>query len=97
MYDITPLRQTNSSVSNIFTTANGTNVVTVNITGHNANEGDIVNFSGTTGLSGTSFTASDFDNNFEIQSITSANAFTIQMAANETTGSVTTGTATSKI
>ena len=96
LYDITPLRQTNSSVSNIFTTANGTNVVTVNITGHNANEGDIVNFSGTTGLSGTSFTASDFDNNFEIQSITSANAFTIQMAANETTGSVTTGTATAK-
>ena len=96
LYDITPLRQTNSSVSNIFTTANGTNVVTVNITGHNANEGDIVNFSGTTGLSGTSFTASDFDNNFEIQSITSANAFTIQMAANETTGSATTGTATAK-
>ena len=96
LYDITPLRQTNSSVSNIFTTANGTNVVTVNITGHNANEGDIVNFSGTTGLSGTSFSASDFDNNFEIQSITSANAFTIQMAANETTGSVTTGTATAK-
>ena len=96
LYDITPLRQTNSSVSNIFTTANGTNVVTVNITGHNANEGDIVNFSGTTGLSGTSFTASDFDNNFEIQSVTSANAFTIQMAANETTGSVTTGTATAK-
>ena len=96
LYDITPLRQTNSSVSNIFTTANATNVVTVNITGHNANEGDIVNFSGTTGLSGTSFSASDFDNNFEIQSITSANAFTIQMAANETTGSVTTGTATAK-
>tara|TARA_R100000231_G_scaffold118658_1_gene88761 strand:+ start:81 stop:1946 length:1866 start_codon:yes stop_codon:yes gene_type:complete len=96
LYDITPLRQTNSSVSNIFTTANGTNVVTVNITGHNANVGDIVNFSGTTGLSGTSFTASDFDNNFEIQSITSANAFTIQMAANETTGTVTTGTATAK-
>ena len=69
LYDITPLRQTNSSVSNIFTTANGTNVVTVNITGHNANEGDIVNFSGTTGLSGTSFSASDFDNNFEIQSV----------------------------
>ena len=57
LYDITPTRQTNSSVSNIFTTTNGSANVTVNITGHGANEGDIVTFSGTTGLSGTSFTA----------------------------------------
>ena len=96
LYDITPIRQTNSSVSNIFTTANGTNVVTVNITSHNANEGDIVTFSGTTGLSGTSFTADNFDNSFEIKSVPSSNTFTIQMSANETTGSVTTGTATAK-
>ena len=94
LYDITPARQTNSSVSNIFTTANGTPNVTINITGHGANPGDIVTFSGTTGLSGTSFTAEQFDRSFEIKSITSANAFVIEQDANETTGSATTGTAT---
>ena len=94
LYDITPTRQTNSSVSNIFTTTNGSANVTVNITGHGANEGDIVTFSGTTGLSGTSFTAEQFDRSFEIKSITSANAFVIQQDATESTGTATTGTAT---
>ncbi len=94
LYDITPARQTNSSVSNIFTTANGTPNVTVNITGHGASVGDIVTFSGTTGLSGTSFTAANFDRSFEVKSVTSTNAFVIQQDANETTGTVTTGTAT---
>ena len=92
IYDITPERQANNSVSNIFTTTNGSANVTVNITGHGANEGDIVTFSSTSGLSGTSFTADDFNRSFEIQSITSANAFVIKQDANESTGSVTTGT-----
>jgi hypothetical protein len=92
IYDITPERQANNSVSSIFTTTNGSANVTVNITGHGANEGDIVTFSSTSGLSGTSFTADDFDRSFEIQSITNANAFVIQQDANESTGSVTTGT-----
>lgn len=48
LYDITPARQTNSSVSNIFTTTNGSANVTVNITSHGVNVGDIVTFSGTT-------------------------------------------------
>jgi len=95
LYDITPARQTNSSVFNIFTTTNGSANVTVNITSHGANAGDIVTFSGTTGLSGTSFTAEQFDRSFEIKSITSANAFVIQQDANESTGSTTNnGTAT---
>ena len=94
LYDITPTRQTNSSVSNIFTTTNGSANVTVNITSHGANAGDIVTFSGTTGLSGTSFTAEQFDRSFEIKSITSANAFVIEQDATESTGTATTGTAT---
>ena len=92
IYDITPERQANNSVSNIFTTTNGSADVTVNITGHGANEGDIVTFSSTSGLSGTSFTAENFDRSFQIQSITSANAFVIEQDATESTGSVTTGT-----
>ena len=94
LYDITPARQTNSSVSNIFTTTNGSANVTVNITGHGANAGDIVTFSGTTGLSGTSFTAEQFDRSFEIKSVTSTNAFVIEQDATESTGTATTGTAT---
>ncbi len=95
LYDITPARQTNSSVGSIFDTTNGSANVTVNITSHGANVGDIVTFSGTTGLSGTSFTAEQFDRSFEVKSVTSANAFVIQQDATESTGSTTNnGTAT---
>ena len=96
LYDITPIRQTNSSVTSIFTTTNGSANVTVNVNGHGAIVGDVVTFSGTTSLSGTSFTASDFDRSFEVKSITGTNSFVIQQDANESTGSVTTGTATAK-
>ena len=94
LYDITPTRQANSAVSSIFTTTNGSPNVTVNVNGHGAIAGDIVTFSGTTSLSGTSFSAANFDRSFEVQSVTSTNAFVIQQDANESTGSVTTGTAT---
>jgi hypothetical protein len=94
LYDITPTRQTNSAVTSIFTTTNGSANVTVNVSGHNANQGDIVTFSGTTSLSGTSFTADDFNRSFEVKSVTNTNAFVIQQDAAESTGSVTTGTAT---
>lgn len=94
LYDITPERQSNAAVSNIFTTTNGSANVTVNVNGHGANEGDIVTFSGTTSLSGTSFTAENFDRSFEVQSVTNTNAFVITQDVSESTGSVTTGTAT---
>jgi hypothetical protein len=96
LYDITPERQSNTAVSNIFTTTNGSANVTVNVNGHGANEGDVVTFSGTTSLSGTSFTAEQFDRSFEIQSVTNTNAFVITQDATESTGSTTTGTATAK-
>ena len=86
LYDITPERASFSSVATIFDTTLGSANVTVNITGHGANEGDIVTFSNTTGLSGTSFTADDFNRSFEVKSVTSANAFVIEQDANETTG-----------
>ena len=94
LYDITPERQSNAAVSNIFTTTDGSANVTVNVNGHGANQGDIVTFSGTTGLSGTSFTAEQFDRSFEVKSVTNTNAFVIEQDVSESTGSVTTGTAT---
>ena len=86
LYDITPERASFTSVASIFDTTLGSANVTVNITGHDANVGDIVTFSNTTGLSGTSFTATDFDRSFEVKSVTNANAFVIEQDANETTG-----------
>ena len=94
LYDITPTRQTNSAVTSIFTTTNGSPDVTVNVNGHGALVGDIVTFSGTTSLSGTSFSAGSFDRSFEVKSVTGSNNFVIQQDTNESTGSVTTGTAT---
>jgi len=94
LYDITPTRQTNSAVSSIFTTTNGSPNVTVNVNGHGAIVGDVVTFSGTTSLSGTSFTTTSFDRSFEVKSVTGTNTFVIQQDTNESTGSVTTGTAT---
>jgi hypothetical protein len=86
LYDITPERASFTSVASIFDTTLCSANVTVNITGHGANVGDIVTFSNTTGLSGTSFTATDFDRSFEVKSVTNANAFVIEQDANETTG-----------
>jgi hypothetical protein len=94
LYDITPVRQTNTAVTSIFTTSIGSADVTVNINGHGANQGDILTFSGTTSLAGTSFTATDFDRSFEVKSVTNVNAFVIEQDVTESLGSVTTGTAT---
>jgi hypothetical protein len=94
LYDITPVRQTNTAVTSIFTTSIGSADVTVNINGHGANQGDILTFSGTTSLAGTSFTATDFDRSFEVRSVTNVNAFVIEQDVTESLGSVTTGTAT---
>jgi hypothetical protein len=94
LYDITPVRQTNTAVTSIFTTSIGSADVTVNINGHGANQGDILTFSGTTSLAGTSFTTTDFDRSFEVRSVTNVNAFVIEQDVTESLGSVTTGTAT---
>ena len=94
LYDITPVRQTNTAVTSIFTTSIGSADVTININGHGANQGDILTFSGTTSLAGTSFTATDFDRSFEVRSVTNVNAFVIEQDVTESLGSVTTGTAT---
>jgi hypothetical protein len=94
LYDITPVRQTNTAVTSIFTTSIGSADVTININGHGANQGDILTFSGTTSLAGTSFTTTDFDRSFEVRSVTNVNAFVIEQDVTESLGSVTTGTAT---
>jgi hypothetical protein len=91
LYDITPTRQTNSAVTSIFTTTTGSANVTVSVTGHGANEGDIVTFSSTGSLdtANTSFTTADFDRSFEVKSVTNTNAFVIEQDATEANAGVT--------
>lgn len=89
--DVTPIRQSNTSLTNMFTTTNGSSNVTVEITNHGAAEGDFAIFSNVTNLTtGTSFTASDFETGeFEIQGIANSSAFYIQMPSNEANAGIT--------
>lgn len=54
LYDITPIRATFSTpdTDDCFETVNGSTDVTVSITGHGANDGDYVTFSGSTAVGG---------------------------------------------
>ena len=88
--DITPIRDTNSVT---FTTVSGSTTVTVNDVAHGAIAGDFVTISATTGDPGGIPNAS-LNNEFEIQFISSANAYTI-ISPNAATSTVSTaGTAT---
>ena len=70
VYDITPLRQT-ESLSNPFTT-NGTTTVTVADASHGALEGDFVTFDSFSTIDGL-----DMNQEFEVTSVTSGNAYTV--------------------
>lgn len=89
--DVTPIRQSNTSLTNMFTTTNGSSNVTVEITNHGASTGDFAIFSNVTNLTtGTSFVASDFETGeFEIQGIANSSAFYIQMPSNEANAGIT--------
>ncbi len=70
VFDITPLRET-QALTNPFTT-NGTTTVSVADTGHNAIQGDFVTFDSFSAIDGL-----DMNQEFEITSVTSANAYTV--------------------
>ncbi len=95
-FDITPIRQTNTATTNVFTTSTGSANVTVSIASHGARTGDFVTFSDTASLgAGTDFTTADFDAEFQIQGLANNNAFYIEMPSNETgAGISTSGTTT---
>ena len=88
-YDITPLETVQSGGT--FTT-NSTATVTVNLSGHNLNEGDLFTFTSVTAPPGSGYTVADFTTNtFEVTSRLNANQFTITMssaASNSATGGV---------
>ena len=92
LYDITPLRDIflPPTTNNCFTTgAPATNIVTVTINNHGAENGNYVQFLGVLGFDG--IPATDFVGvTFEISNVTT-NTFTITTATNCTHGSVTGG------
>jgi hypothetical protein len=83
--DITPLRSTASAATSAFTTSASSANVTCTVAAHGAEQGDFVTVSSVSLIPGTSsLSASDFQGEFEIQSITDSNNFIITLASTET-------------
>ena len=86
-YDITPLSTT---IPAVFTFTSATTIVNVLATSNGAIAGDFVTFSGVTGVNVVNITSSNMAQEFEIQTITDANNFKIDVASIATPGAVTT-------
>jgi len=91
-YDITPLSTT---IPAVFTFTSATTIVNVLATSSGAIAGDFVTFSGVSGVSVINITNTNMSQEFEIQTITDANNFTVDVSSIATPGAVTTsGSAT---
>jgi len=92
-YDITPLETAQTGAT--FDTTTGSAIVTVNLSGHLLQPGDLFTFTSVTPPTGAGYTAGDFQNQtFEVTSRISASAFTVTMAANATANNTADGAAT---
>ena len=87
-YDITPLRVTTSAGDVTFSASNGSSTITVTDASHGAVEGDFVTFSGAATLGGN-ITANVLNQEYEINSVTDSNTYTILAREVSTLGSVT--------
>ena len=74
-YDITPLRTTVTLPNNPFTTTNGSKLVAVNATSHNATIGSFVTYSGATAVGGLTL-----NGEYEIVSVGGTNTYSIASA-----------------
>ena len=81
VYDITPLRDT-ESLSNPFTTSSGSSTVTVTDAAHGASVGDFVTFDN--GSATNVVDGIDFNNEFEILTVPSASTYTVNSGTNAT-------------
>ena len=75
--DVTPIRATESNLTNPFVTTNGSAVVTVTDSGHGASAGDFVTFSNASSVGGL-----DMNAEFEITSVTSSSEYTVTHSSN---------------
>ena len=84
-YDIHPIKSTNT-LSNAFTTTNGSTTVTINFSGdHNITAGDIVLLDNFSTITNSDFAAANFDDiRFMVTTVPSSNKITITMPSAET-------------
>ena len=90
-YDIHPIKTT-TTLTNAFSTTNGSTSVTIAFpTAHNINPQDIVLLDNFTTITGSNYTASDFnDKKFMVTSVPSGTTITITMPSAETGSGATT-------
>jgi hypothetical protein len=90
-YDIHPIKTT-TTLSNAFSTTNGSAVVTITFsTSHGIGANDIVLLDNFSTITGSNFSASDFDDKkFMVTSVPSATTITITMPSNESGSGATT-------
>ena len=81
LYDITPIRDT-ESLTNPFTTVSSSPIVTVTDSSHGASVGDFVTF--TDGTTNNVLDGIEFNNEFEITTIVDANNYKITYSSNAT-------------
>lgn len=84
-YDIHPIKSTNT-LTNAFTTVNGSTSVTITFsTAHNITAGDIIYLDNFTAITGSDYTAADFnDKKFMVTTVPSDTTLTITMPSAET-------------
>ena len=85
--DITPIRSTTSAGDVTFDATDGESTITVTDSGHGAVEGDFVTFSGAASLGGNVI-ASVLNQEYQVDSVPTANTFTI--TAKDTSGTTVT-------
>ena len=90
-YDIHPIKTT-TTLTNAFSTTNGSAVVTITFSSaHNIAAGEILLLDNFTAITGSDFSASDFDDKkFMVTSVPSTTTLTITMPSNETGAGATT-------
>ncbi len=89
-YDVTPIRDTNTGITNAFTTTNASTTVVVNDPGHGGKTGDFVTISGVSGAV-NGIPASALNKEFRITYL-SANTYSIEVSS-PATSTGTAGTA----
>ena len=83
-FDITPIRLTTAAGDATFAATNGSSTITVTENGHGAIAGDFVTFSGAASLGGN-ITANVLNQEYEIQTVTDSNVYTITARSESTT------------
>jgi hypothetical protein len=89
IHDITPIRATESSLTNPFVTTNESAVVTVTDSGHGAKAGDFVTFTAASTVGGL-----DMNAEFEVTELVSASVYKVTHSSNASSGATGGGSST---